>query len=330
VQTAVSAHARVGRHRGGVPRLDRHAGPIRRVRDCPAVTLCARISVDQVKRRGFPDTLSALRDRRWLVVAVVLVNLLGSALWIIQANSGSGRTKSHTAAPATPASPPPLAPPGIDLTAWKLSLPETNDNGDAASLEPATFKAPWMTPAPDGGLMFWAPSSGATTKNSNHPRTELQSLTYFNAGTGIHTLAASLTLLRLPQDGRGMIVGQIHGAGQTSSVPYVMLRVQDNNLRVVVKQVGKGSKLINYPLLDDVGLNSELDYTITDLGNGSMTFAATINGQTRQTAAPVQAKFLGKTVRFQAGDYQQANASAGPQDGGRVILGRLAQQATNS
>jgi hypothetical protein len=272
-------------------------------------------------------------ERRGLVIAVVLVFLLGGGLLVTLVNVGGGQSGSQTAAPATPAPSPPLAPlppPGIDLSGWKLSLPVANDDGDAASIEPATVKDPWMTATPDGGLMFWAPTSGATTKNSTHPRTELQSLTYFAAGTGVHTLSASLTLLQLPRDGRGVILGQIHGAGPISSVPYVMLRVEDSKLRVVVKQVGKGKKLINYPLLDNVGLNSQLDYTITDLGNGSMTFSATYNGQTRQTTAPVPAKFLGKTVRFQAGDYQQADNSSGPQDGARVIVHRLAQQSTNA
>jgi len=268
-----------------------------------------------------------MRERRWLVIAVVLVVLLGGGLWITLANSGGGQSESRTAAPATPASPPPRPSPGFDLAAWQLSIPEANDDGNATTIQPATFKAPWLTTTPDNGLMFWAPTAGATTKNSNHPRTELQSLTYFNAGTGVHTLTASLTLLQLPQDGRGIILGQIHGAGEISSVPYVMLRVQDNRLRVVVKQVGKGNELINYPLLDNVGLNSQIDYTITDLGNGSMTFSATHNGDTRQATAPVPARFVGKTVRFQAGDYQQANDSRGPQDGGRVIFHRLAQQS---
>ena len=276
--------------------------------------------------------VAALGRRRWLALAVALVVLLGVGVWVVLANTGGGR-ESRTATPATPAPPPslaPLSPNGIDLTGWKLSIPEANDDGDAASITPAALKAPWLTPAPNGGLMFWAPTAGATTKNSDHPRTELQSLSYFQAGSGVHTLSASLTLLQLPKDGGGIILGQIHGADGISSVPYVMLRVQDNKLRVVVKQEGKGSKLINYPLLDNVGQNSQLDYTIADLGNGSMTFSATYNGQTRQTTAPVPAKFVGKTVRFQAGDYQQANESAGPQDGGRVLFHRLAQQSTNS
>jgi len=81
--------------------------------------------------------------------------------------------------------------------------------------------------------------------------------------------------------------------------------------------------------LDNVGLDNQLNYTISDLGNGSMVFSATYNGQTRQVTAPVPAKFLGETVRFQAGDYQQANDSAGPEDGARVVFHRLAQQPSN-
>ena len=57
-------------------------------------------------------------------------------------------------------------------------------------------------------------------------------------------------------------------------------------------------------------------------------FSATYNGQTRQTTAPVPALFQGATVRFQAGDYQQADDPGGAQDGGRVIFHRLAQQPT--
>jgi hypothetical protein len=286
--------------------------------------------VGEVRSPELSGKLAALGRRGWLIVAVIVV-LLGGAVWVVLTGSLGG-SQSRTAAPATPAAPPPLAPlppAGIALSGWKLSLPETGDNGDAASIEPATLKTPWLTPTPGGGLMFWAPAAGATTKNSDHARTELQSLTYFQAGSGVHTLSASLTLLQLPQDGGGIILGQIHGGQNNSSVPYVMLRVQDNKLRVVVKQVGKGKKLINYPLLDNIGLNTPIDYTITDLGNGTMTFSATYNGQTRQATAPVPAKFLGQTVRFQAGDYEQADNSHGPSDGGRVVFHRLTEQHTN-
>jgi hypothetical protein len=268
--------------------------------------------------------LSGVREHRWLALAVSVVVLLIAGLGIVVASSG----KDHTAAPpaALPSPQAPDAGGGVDLAGWKLSIPEANDDGNATSIEPATTKAPWLSTAPDGGLMFWAPTDGATTENSEHPRTELQSLTNFPAGSGPHTLTASLTLLQLPLDGRGIIIGQIHGADDISSVPYVMLRIQKNQLRVVVKQVQDGDDLINYRLLDNVGLNSRIDYTISDLGNGAMTFTATNNGITGQATAPVPAEFHGATVRFQAGDYQQANESSGAQDGGRVTFHRLVQQ----
>jgi hypothetical protein len=188
-----------------------------------------------------------------------------------------------------------------------------------------------MTANHGGGLVFWAPSqSGATTKNSEHPRTELNSLTNFTAGQGTHTLTASVTLLQVPKDGQGIILGQIHGADDISSVPYVMLRYQDGGLKVVVKQVQDGNKHINYQLLKTLDLNSRFDFTITDSGNGNLTFSATNNGNTQQVVAPIPATFKGETVRFQAGDYQQADDPAGPQDGGRVIFHRLQEQSTSS
>ena len=264
--------------------------------------------------------LAQLHRHRSLVIAVGVVVVLIAVLGITLRGDRSG----HDTAPVNP--PAAWAGGGIDLGGWKLSIPEENDDGGATSIEPATTKAPWLSATPDGGLMFWAPTVGATTDNSEHPRTELQSLTTFSAGAASHTLSASLTLLQLPRDGRGVIVGQIHGAQNLSSVPYVMLRVQKGQLRVVVKQVQDGDDLIDYPLLAGVGLNSRIDYTITDFGNGSMAFTATNNGVTRQASAPVPAAFYGATVRFQAGDYQQANDSDGTQDGARVIFHRLVQQ----
>lgn len=232
----------------------------------------------------------------------------------------SGRHSPHHG----PVPPSPGA--GIEFSGWKLSLPEANDRGGALSIEPATVRPPWLTETADGGFEFWAPTAGATTKNSTHPRTELQSLTFFGAGTAAHTLTASLTLLQLPEDGRGIILGQIHGADDISSVPYVMLRVQDGRLRVVVKQARSGNQVINHPLLDGVGVGSRIDYTISDLGDGGMAFSATGDGVTGQATAPVPVAFHGATVRFQAGAYQQANRSAGAHDGGRVVFHRIAQR----
>jgi hypothetical protein len=225
-----------------------------------------------------------------------------------------------------PAAPPGAAAAGIDLSGWKLSIPVENDDGDATTVEPAATTAPWLTVTPDGGLGFWAPANGATTPNSTHTRTELNSLTNFTAGQGRHTLSASVTLQQEPTDGRGIIVGQIHGADDMSSVPYVMLRYQQGRVRVAVKQVQDGDDVINYPLLDGVKVGDTFDYTITDTGDGSMAFTATEDGLTHRAVAPVPAAFTGATVRFQAGDYQQADTPGGADDGGRVTFHRLTQQ----
>jgi hypothetical protein len=183
-----------------------------------------------------------------------------------------------------------------------------------------------VTVTPEGGLGFWAPADGVTTENSSHARTELNSLTSFTAGQGVHTLSASVTLQQEPSDGRGIIVGQIHGAEDIRSVPYVMVRYQQGRLRVAVKQVQDGDDVINYPLLDGLTIGDRFDYTLSDTGDGNMVFTAVKDGVTQRAVAPVPAEFTGATVRFQAGDYQLANTSNGADDGGRVTFHRLIQQ----
>jgi hypothetical protein len=282
-----------------------------------------------VTRRELPHKIGAVLGRRRSAIAAACAVVLVASLGICLLVSGGPHPESpRSSPPVASAAPPPPQPVGISLDGWKLSIPEENDDGDATTIEPAALKAPWLSATPDGGLMFWAPASGATTKNSDNPRTELDSLTNFKAGTGLHTLTASVTLLQVPQDGGGIILGQIHGADDISSVPFVMLRFQDGQVRVVVKKKQSGSSSNKYPLLNNVGLNSQFDFTITDLGNGSLAFAASHGGDTHQVVAPIPAPFQGQTVRFQAGSYQQADDPGGAQDGGRVIFHRLAEQPT--
>ena len=109
----------------------------------------------------------------------------------------------------------PQAPAGgaINLQEWKLTLPVAGKKGDADTVEPAAITEPWLTQGADGGLTFWAPAAGATTKNSEHPRTELDNLTNFSAGTsGPRTLKVSLAVSQVPADTKDIIIGQIHGA----------------------------------------------------------------------------------------------------------------------
>ena len=83
------------------------------------------------------------------------------------------------------------------------------------------------------------------------------------------------------------------------------------------------------PLLTDVPLGTRFAYSISDDGNGTLTFTATADGRTATGTAAVPAPFNGAPVRFQAGDYQQAEAEAEAEggaatdDGARVTFHAL-------
>lgn len=211
------------------------------------------------------------------------------------------------------------------LAGWQLTLPVPGPKGDAQIVNPAAVSPPWLTTDPAGALVFWAPVRGVTTKNSEHARTELDRLDTFAAGRGGRTLSASVTVTQVPTAVPAVIVGQIHGAADISSVPFVMLFYAGGALRAVVKQEQSGEAHTDIPLLTDLGLGTRFDYTITDGGDGTIGVTATANGHTARGSAPVPAAFSGATVRFQAGAYQQApsSATAPETDGARVTFSAL-------
>jgi hypothetical protein len=279
---------------------------------------------------------------RRLVTASVVLALLGGGLWL-------GMARPHPQAPpvaAPPAAPPTapsvitpkpkpaapkaptsLAPRGpIGLAGWKLTLPTASDKGTAASVNPANPSAPYLTRDNNGGLKFWAPVDGTTTPNSKHPRTELVSLKNWKAGnSGKHTLRASVSVAQTPSANGDIIIGQIHGADDISSVPYVMLHYDGGAVRVVVKQQQSGPTSDKYALISGVPLGARFDYTITDQGNGNLTFTATYGSNTRSVTIPIAPAFRNATVRFQAGAYQQGESSSGAQDGARLTFYSLNQ-----
>ena len=176
-------------------------------------------------------------------------------------------------------------------------------------------------------MTLWAPVTGTTTPNSSHTRTELDNHTPFLAGVGRHTLAATLAVTQLPTERPDVIVGQIHGSDTISSIPFVLLHYENGQIGVAVKQARSGSDSTNLPLLDKVPLNTLFGYTITDNGDETMTFTATSDGHTATATARIPPTFIGASVRFQAGAYQQADSTtggSGPDDGARVTFHALA------
>jgi Alginate lyase len=260
--------------------------------------------------------------RRWSVLVRAL--LLVVAVGVVAACSTS--TPAPPPAPAPAPAPPSAAPAPPTLDGWKLTLPTVNDKGNAAIVEPAAPTPPYLTTDPAGALVFWAPVQGATTKNSDHARTELDSLTNFAAGTEKHSLTATVTVNQVPTEVNDVILAQIHGADDNSSVPYVMLHYADGALKVVVKQEMKGSAAQSFPLTGDVPLNQPFGIGISDNGDGTMTFTASYAGDTPQATAQVPAAFSGQAVRFQAGAYQLAfspGSTAAADDGAKVTFSQL-------
>jgi hypothetical protein len=219
----------------------------------------------------------------------------------------------------------------VDLAGYKLTIPESGGKGTAASVDnPTQGKPPWMTRGQDGSLHFWAPVAGATTPNSQHARTELVSLKTFTAGTGRHTLRTSLTVSQVPRSKQDIIVGQIHGAGDINSVSFVMLHYDAGAVRVVVKEGQSGPTSDKYPLITGVPLGGRFDYAIIDDGDGDISCTATYGQNSRTVKIPIPAPFKGATVRFQAGDYQQADSSGGGADSSSADSGATSSDATSA
>jgi Alginate lyase len=238
----------------------------------------------------------------------------------------AGVLASCSTSSAPPPAPAPAPTPAPALEGWKLTLPTANEKGGAATVDPAAPSPPFLTTDGSGALVFWAPVQGATTEHSDHARTELDSLSNFTAGTAKHALTATITVNQVPSQGKDVIIAQIHGADEISSVPYVMLHYADGVLKVVVKQDRQGPAAKDYPLTSDVPLGAPFDVGITDNGDGTMTFTASFDGDTPEATAPVPAAFAGATVRFQAGAYQlddSTGSTAAPDDGAKVTFSAL-------
>jgi hypothetical protein len=211
----------------------------------------------------------------------------------------------------------------VKLDGWKLTLPVASEKGTAASVNPTEGAPPWLVRGDDGSVTFWAPARGATTPNSTHARTELVSPRTFKAGAGRHMLRASLSVGQVPRQNQDIIIGQIHGADDISSVPFVMLHYTAGTVHLVVKQERSGSTSQKYPLISGVPLGARFDYSISDTGDGNLSVTATYGSTTRTATAPIPQAFRDATVRFQAGDYQQGEASgsgSADDDGARVTF----------
>ncbi|HXR71330.1 polysaccharide lyase family 7 protein [Actinocrinis sp.] len=261
--------------------------------------------------------LSTTRRRRALATGAGTLALIGT-LSLTAVLSGPA-----SAAPAPAAK---SAAAAVSLTGWNLTLPVDSAGcqcGAATEISPATLKAPWLVRNSDGSLTFWAPTKGAHTPHSLHPRTELVSRTDFTAGSGTHTLTGTFIMQKMPSS-NDIMIGQIHGGGSSSSIPLLMLHYRNNGQLIVVTRKNPTSGSTSATVLTGIPMNAAFSYTITQSGM-KMTVTATYGGKHGSAVVAVPASFRGMDVRFQAGDYQQNNANNSATDGGRLTVTALSQ-----
>jgi hypothetical protein len=190
------------------------------------------------------------------------------------------------------------------LSQWQLYLPVSAkglaSGNDAALLSPARVDPPYLTQRPAGSLSFYAPSVGATTTNSLHPRTELLQRGSFHLVLGSsHTLTATLAVTQVPNDTHKIIVGQLHAA----EGPFVTLRYSDGRINVIAVD---GS---DCTLLNGIAIGQRFSYQITQNGWELIyTASTTVDGQTETAseATMIPAAFRDADAQFSAGDYEQA------------------------
>jgi hypothetical protein len=204
--------------------------------------------------------------------------------------------------------PPPAPTPGrvLNLTNWKLTLPidtphaGTPDEITQPALASFTSDPYFRLVAGNSGVAFRAHAGGATTKNSNYPRTELREMTdngkrnaSWSNSTGMHTLTVRQAIVGVPVAKPEVVTAQIHDA----SDDVVMVRLEGR--RLFVESDG-----------DDIGLLTE-SYALGTVftvkivaANGRI--AVFYNGEQK-----IDYVRSGSGFYFKAGCYTQSNTSKG-------------------
>lgn len=119
----------------------------------------------------------------------------------------------------------------IDLTNWKLTLP-TKEATEITQPQLAEYESSYFTKT-EKGIVFVAPVSGGSTKNSKYPRSELREMDGLEKAAwtntkGIHTMTIVQSIDHTPVVKPHVVAGQIHDADDD----VVMIRLEGTHLFV--------------------------------------------------------------------------------------------------
>lgn len=213
----------------------------------------------------------------------------------------------------------------IDFNDWSLTLPEP---GSAQVVSTQAIDAGYQDRyfyRTASGVVFWAPVTGAHTKGSKYPRSELRE-TYHDGKQrnwyykdAMNELSAELTVKQVPSQGR-IVIGQIHS--KDSSKPYLkILYHQVNGTGYVYLELRKRPGDSDSPTVmtyKGMPLNTPFRYEIDLAKNGEL--QVEINGLVH--TSKIDSAWAKKRLYFKAGVYTLDNKGSSS-EGGRAEFHKL-------
>jgi hypothetical protein len=206
----------------------------------------------------------------------------------------------------------------LDLSHWKLTLPDAGSTEISADQLEAGFTNSFFYTDAYGAMAFWCPVTGGTTPGSYFPRCELRELLDPNdenlnwTGYGTHILNGECRVTKIPSSKR-VFIAQIHSfAGD--AYPLVKLRFDKGTVEALVRKTlnSTNDTTLNFA---DVGLNNLFTYQIR-LEDGLLSI--TVEGATQSVNVfQTDPGWTNQTFYFKAGNYCQDNI--GTPDEGAVV-----------
>lgn len=227
----------------------------------------------------------------------------------------------------------------LDLAHWKLTLPvdaHGGTTGEAADVATETltegYRSGYFCVEPSGAVKFWAPVNGATTDDSDYPRSELRYVidpdddnVNWTTADDDAGLTARVVVERVPASTQKVVVGQVHGF-QTNA--FIKLRylydpsTHTGSVAALVNEDPNASASTNYGSIDGLMNGQPFTYSIAVVGR---TITIKINSHVL-SSFHVPYGWLHVPMYFKAGSYDQASGSSST-DGGRVAFSQLSAWA---
>lgn len=214
----------------------------------------------------------------------------------------------------------------FNLLGWKLTLPVSGSSGNAlevknlAGFEQSTY----FYDSADGGMVFRADTTGATTSGSRYPRSELREMagsdlawwTLADGGTMSGTLKVDAVPVKTGGvDGR-LIFAQIHG----TSEELLRMYWENGSVYFVNDQSGPSNNETNFYFANAKGeppriAKGEVFSYLIDVQGDTMSVQIFADGQTYSSVSKLSSVWQSDEFYFKAGVYLGVNSSSGTGSG---------------